>query len=193
MDTTVDEDAAAIEVSAGTPLGRTEKGLFLQLHQSQVADSAALDQRFALAHCRHKAVVLGHHQGDPSLLGEGNHRLGLGQRPGDGLLHQDVLARLGRHSDMLPMQVMRRTQVQGLHPRVGGSGFVGAEDPTPPEGLGIGPGPLHIPAREEELELVPCGLHRLGKRAGERTATDHTQPQLHLGPSLPLLPMAMAV
>ena len=114
----------------------------MELHQPQVADGTAVDQRFTLSHCRHKAVVLGHHQGDAGLLGEGNHRLGLGQRPGDGLLHQDVLARLRSYSHMLSMQVMRRAQVQGLHPRVGGRGFVGAKDPTPPEGLGVGPGPL---------------------------------------------------
>jgi hypothetical protein len=175
MDTAVDEDAAPIEGAAGPPLGRTEWGLFLELDHPQVADSATLDQRFALARCRHKAVVLGHHQGNASLLGDGNQRLGLGQSPGDGLLHQDMLAGLGRHGPMRQMEVMRRTQVQSLYPRVGGRRFVRAEDPTPPEGRGVGPGPLHVAAREEELDLVPCGLHRLGKGAGERAAADHTQ------------------
>jgi len=73
------------------------------------------------------------------------------------------------------MPVMQGAQVQGPHSWVSRRG-VGAEAATPPEGGGVGPGPRPVSAREEERNLVPYGLHCLGKRAGERTAPDHTAP-----------------
>jgi hypothetical protein len=155
VDPAVHEHTAPVEGPAVPPPRGAKGGFFLELDQPQRAHGATIDQRFTLAHGRHKAIVLCDHQGDAGLPCEGQYLLALGQRPGDGLLHQHVFAGLRRQGHMLPMQVMRCAQVQGLHPRVGRRGGIGAKAPMPPEGGGVGPRPRPITAREEERDLVP--------------------------------------
>ena len=52
---------------------------------------------------------------------------------------------------------------------------------------------IRIADREPDplIGLIICGkyriVHRLGKGAGKRAATDHTQTELHHGPSRPRL------
>jgi hypothetical protein len=174
VDAAVDQHPAAVEVAAAAPVAGLERGLLVQLYHAEVADTALLDEHFTLPHRRHKARVLGDHQGDTRLLGRGDHGPAFGQGAGDGFLHEDVLARLGRQGDVGLMQVVGGTQVHGLHPGVGGGGFIGAKRPAALEQHRVRTGPRPVPAGEKEVEVVPHGLQALDKGPGELPASDDT-------------------
>jgi hypothetical protein len=96
VDAAVDEHPTAVQGAAAAPLARLKRGLLRQLHDAEVTDIASLNEPLTLPHCCNKARVLGDHQGDPCLLGRGDHGPAFRQRAGEGFFHQDVLARLGR-------------------------------------------------------------------------------------------------
>ena len=70
------------------------------------------------------------------------------------------------------MQVVRGTQVQGLHP--GSRGGIGAKRPAALEQRCICTGPRQVSAGEKEVDLVPHRLQAVGKGPGELPASNDT-------------------
>src|SRR5262245_53513625 len=154
VDAAVDEHPATVQGAAAAPVAGLEWGLLMQLYNAEVADTASRHERLALPYRRHKARVLGDHQDDTRPLGRRKHGLAFSESAGEGFLYQDVLARLGRQGDVGPMQVMGGTQVQGLHPRVGRGGGIGAKRSAALEQRRVRLGPRQVPAGEKEVDLV---------------------------------------
>jgi hypothetical protein len=174
VDAAVDEYSAAVQVSTAAPLPWLEKGLLLQLHQSEVADQASLNECFTLPYRRHKTIVLGDHQGDPSPLGLCDDGPAFGKGTGDGFLHQDVFASLGRYGDVCLMHVVGGTQVHGFHPAGGCGCFIGAKRPATLEHRSVRLGTLDVSASEKEIDFVPQRQYALDKGPGILSAPDDT-------------------
>ena len=80
----INEHAATVQGAAAAPVAGLEWGLLVQLHHTEVADTALRHECLALPHRRHKARILGDHQPDARLLGHGNHRAAFSQGAGEG-------------------------------------------------------------------------------------------------------------
>src|SRR5215470_16400496 len=77
------------------------------------------------------------------------------------------------------MQVVRGTQVQGLHPRVSRGGAIGAKRPAALEQRCICTGPRQIPAGEKEVDLVLHRLQAVGKCPSKLPAPNDTYGERH--------------
>jgi len=170
----VDQHPATVQGAVAAPLARLKRGLLVQLHDAEVAESALCTEPLTLPHRRHKTRILGDHQGDPRLLGCRDDGLTFSQGAGERFLYQDVLARLGRQGDVSLMQVVGGTHVQGFHPRVGRGRFVGAKRSAALELRRVRPSPREGPAGEKEVEVVPHRLQAAGKGPGELPASNDT-------------------
>ena len=81
-----------------------------------------------------------------------------------------MLARLGGQGDVGLMQVVRGTQVQGLHPGVGRGGGIEAKRPAALEQRCIGTGPRQVPAGEKRSTSSRTGC-RLWAKSGRTART----------------------